>query len=184
MTPTSDPTTTPGSGRIPRWLASAHRVVEVAEWVVGSLLLAVVLAMVVLQAGQRYLPVGGWAWTGELARYALVWLTFILAGHLTGRGEHLGIEIIDYLAHGRLLSLIRRLADAVVAVIAAAFTLDAYALVTGSAGRGSPVLGIPLAYLYLVPMAGFALAALRAAGAAVLGRPQAAADPAELGSHG
>jgi TRAP-type C4-dicarboxylate transport system permease small subunit len=157
--------------------------VEVAEWVVGSLLLASVLAMVVLQAAQRYLPIGGWAWTGELARYALVWLTFVLAGHLTGRGEHLGIEIVDYLAHGRLLSLIRRLADAIVAVIAVAFTIDAYALVTGSAGRGSPVLGIPLTYFYLVPMVGFALTAVRAAGAAVLGRPVAVPDSAEVGSQ-
>jgi TRAP-type C4-dicarboxylate transport system permease small subunit len=91
--------------------------------------------------------------------------------------------VVDYLARGRLLQLIRRLADAIVAVIAAAFTVDAYALVTASAGRGSPVIGIPLAYLYLVPVAGFALTAIRAAWAAAAGRPEAAVETAEPERH-
>jgi TRAP-type C4-dicarboxylate transport system permease small subunit len=183
MTPTNDPATTTGGGRLARRLAAAHRGVEITERVVGSLLVGIVLTMVLLQAGQRYLPVSGWVWTGELARYALVWLTFVLAGHLTGRGEHISIEVVDYLARGRLLQLIRRLADAIVAVIAAAFTVDAYALVTASAGRGSPVIGIPLAYLYLVPVAGFALTAIRAAWAAAAGRPEAAVETAEPERH-
>jgi TRAP-type C4-dicarboxylate transport system permease small subunit len=184
MTATGHPATTPGWGRVWRRLRGAHRLVEVVERAVGGLLVGIVLAMVVLQAAARYLPVSGWAWTGELARYALVWLTFALAGYLAGRGEHIGLEVIDYLARGRLLSVVRRFADAVVAVIAAAFTVDAWDLVAMSTGRVTPVMGIPLTAIYLVAVVGFALTTFRAGWAALCGRPPAAPDSLEAGSTG
>jgi TRAP-type C4-dicarboxylate transport system permease small subunit len=176
MTATGAPAATPDTGPVRRRLARVHRLVEVAERAVGALLVGVVLVAVVLQAAARYLPVSGWVWTGELARYALVWLTFALAGYLTGRGEHIGLEIVDYLARGRLLTLVRRFADAVVAAIAAAFTVDAWNLVAASTDRVSPVLGIPLRWLYLVAVAGFALTTIRAGWAALYGRPTATPD--------
>jgi TRAP-type C4-dicarboxylate transport system permease small subunit len=176
MTATGAPAAPPDTGPVRRRLARVHRLVEVVERAVGGLLVGVVLVAVVLQAAARYLPVSGWAWTGELARYALVWLTFALAGYLTGRGEHIGLEIVDYLARGRLLTLVRRLADAVVAAAAAAFTVDAWNLVAASTGRVSPVVGIPLRWLYLVAVAGFALTAIRAGWAAWYGRPTGPPD--------
>jgi TRAP-type C4-dicarboxylate transport system permease small subunit len=183
MSTAGQPATVPGS-RIGRRLAPVHRAVEAVELAVGCLLITLVLAMVVLQAAQRYLPVSGWAWTGELARYALVWLTFALAGYLTGRGEHIGLELVDYLARGRLLALVRRFADAALAAIAAAFTVDAWSLVTAATGRTSPVTGIPLPVLYLVPVAGFALTAVRAGWSAVAGRPCESRDTADAGGRG
>ena len=47
------------------------------------------------QAAQRYLPIDGWPWSGELARFCLVWLTFVLAGVLVTTDSHISIEMID-----------------------------------------------------------------------------------------
>lgn len=184
MTGTGDGSPTPATGRVGRSAATGHRILEVAELTAGCLLVATLAVLVVLQAGQRYLPVSGWVWTGELARYSLVWLTFALAGYLTGRGEQIGLEVIDHLVRGRSLQLVRRFADAVVALAAAALTVDAWQLLTGSVGRVSPAIRIPLEWIYLMPLLGFALTALRAGWAAVAGRPATDRAPAGPGSPG
>jgi TRAP-type C4-dicarboxylate transport system permease small subunit len=44
-------------------------------------------------------------------------------------------------------------------------------LLTESVGRTSPAIRIPLHWVYLMPLLGFALTALRAGWAAVAGRP-------------
>jgi TRAP-type C4-dicarboxylate transport system permease small subunit len=186
VTGTGDGSPTPATTRVRPWLATGHRIVEVAELTAGCLLVATLMCLVVLQAAQRYLPVSGWVWTGELARYSLVWLTFALAGYLTGRGEQIGLEVIDHLARGRLLHFVRRFADAVVALAAVAFTMDAWQLLTESVGRTSPAIRIPLHWVYLMPLLGFALTALRAGWAAAAGRPdpdpEAATGPG-TGTH-
>ena len=51
--------------------------------------------LVLIQALQRYLPIDGWSWTGELARFSLVWLTFVVAGVLVSSDSHISIEMID-----------------------------------------------------------------------------------------
>jgi len=187
VTATGAAPSTPDTGRVRHFLAAGHRAVEVAELAAGCLLVATLLVLVVLQAGQRYLPVSGWVWTGELARYSLVWLTFALAGYLTGRGDQIGLEVIDHLVGRRMLDVVRRFADAVVALAAAALTVDAWQLLTESFGRTSPAIRIPLQWVYLMPLLGFALTALRAGWAAVAGRPGTdpeATTAAEPGSPG
>ena len=39
----------------------------------GILLLTTILFMVLAQVIVRFTPFGGWVWTGELARFCLVW---------------------------------------------------------------------------------------------------------------
>ena len=59
--------------------------------------LLMIFGLVLIQAAQRYLPIDGWSWTGELARYSLVWLTFVAAGVLVTRDGHIALQIVDSL---------------------------------------------------------------------------------------
>ena len=47
-----------------------------SEQAIGTFLIVVILVLVLVQVAQRYIP-GGWPWTGEVARLALVWCTFM-----------------------------------------------------------------------------------------------------------
>ena len=69
----------------PRWLSRTVRGVTAVELGIGVAALLLIFFLVLVQAAQRYLPVDGWSWTGELARFALVWLTFVVAGVLVTR---------------------------------------------------------------------------------------------------
>jgi TRAP-type C4-dicarboxylate transport system permease small subunit len=70
-------------------------VLTAVELSIGVAALLVIFGLVLLQAAQRYLPIDGWPWTGELARFCLVWLTFVVAGVLVSRDSHISIEMID-----------------------------------------------------------------------------------------
>ena len=55
----------------PGWVRRAVRVETGVELALGSAALLLIFGLVLFQAAQRYLPIEGWAGTGELARFAL-----------------------------------------------------------------------------------------------------------------
>ncbi|WP_239647911.1 TRAP transporter small permease [Nocardiopsis ganjiahuensis] len=155
----------------PRPRPAVVRWLETAELVTGALLLAVIFTLMLVQATQRHLPVSGWVWTGELARFGLVWLTFSLAGHLVGKDEHVTLKLVDHVVGGRALRAVWILANLVVAAVAVGFVFEAAELVFGGSPQTTPALDIPLSWTYVIPMVGLALAALRALANTLLPAP-------------
>lgn len=155
-----------------RWL-------ERAELAAGALMLALVFALVLAQAIQRHLPVTDWVWTGELARLGLVWLAFSLVGYLVGRDEHITLRLVDMFAGPRLLRAVWVASNLVVAAVGTALTVDAAAMVFGSSPQATPALGIPVTWVHAIPLAGMALAVVRAVANTFLAKPPASdeSDP-------
>ena len=83
----------------PEWATTLGRWATRIELGIGVVATVLVLVLVLVQAGQRYLPFEGWPWTGELARFCLVWLTFALAGVLVSSDSHISIELVDTIRH-------------------------------------------------------------------------------------
>ncbi|XRQ10481.1 TRAP transporter small permease [Actinomadura welshii] len=137
------------------------RALSLAEAITGSLLLAVIGVLMLLQAAQRYLPGGGWVWTGELARFAFVWLTFAMAGYLAARDGHITLKLVDIVAGPRLLRVIGAAANITVAIVCLNLLYEAWALVTTDDGQTSPSLGLPIRLFYVIPLAGLALTTVR-----------------------
>jgi TRAP-type C4-dicarboxylate transport system permease small subunit len=136
------------------------RGIGVAELILGALLVVLIFVLVLLQIWTRYFPIGHSVWIGEIARFALVWLTFATAGYLVSRGEHPTIETIDLVGGGRFRRPVQAFAHVILAVIAIWLALDAAALVTNPSGQVTPVTGIPLTVINILPMIGFALSAV------------------------
>ncbi|MCC9741158.1 TRAP transporter small permease [Streptomyces sp. MNU89] len=164
---------TPSATRRP----AALRMLSAAEAVAGGLLLALIFVLVLTQALQRYLPGGGWVWTGELARYGLVWMTFAMCGHLTARDGHITLKLIDTVARGRLLRLVRIFANAMVAVVCLNLAYEAYTLVTSDSPQVSPAMEMPLRWFYVIPLAGLVLTAVRSVVAVFLPEPEPDGPP-------
>jgi TRAP-type C4-dicarboxylate transport system permease small subunit len=143
------------------WGRGLLKAVGFAEQVVGASLIVIILALVLLQVAQRYLPGGGWVWTGEVARLALVWCTFALSGYLMAQDRHISIRVIDLLLPVRALGVVKLLAHVVVVLASAAMCYATIRLIGDDIGQLTPAAGIPVAWIYLMPMVGFALTALR-----------------------
>lgn len=123
--------------------------------------------LVLLQAAQRYLPFEGWPWTGELARFCLVWLAFVMTGVLVSTDGHIALEMVDLIKKPMVVRGIRVFACLMVAVIGGAFAAEAWDLIRTQGRLKSPALEMPMSWLYALPLLGFTSTAVRGVLAAV-----------------
>jgi TRAP-type C4-dicarboxylate transport system permease small subunit len=172
----------------PRPVARVVRVVTGLELALGVVMLLLIFGLVLLQAAQRYLPIDGWPWTGELARFALVWLTFVVAGVLVTTDSHISIEMIDAVPSERLRRVVRVISCLIVAAIGVALCAEAWELAHTQGILKSPALRMPMSWLYALSLIGFVSVVVRALVAAVryavLGVPEPSyADHVELAAE-
>ena len=142
-------------------LRTIFRYIGLAEQAIAVACLVAIFTLVLLQVLQRYLPGGGWAWTGEVAQIALVWLAFILSGYLMAIDRHIRIQLVDYFLPPRALGVLLLLVHVVVGATCLAMAYSIYDLIAHDIGQRTPAAEIPLVWIYVVPLVGFVLTALR-----------------------
>jgi TRAP-type transport system small permease protein len=160
------PTDPPLSARR-RALHRAITVVGIAELAIGSLSLVLIFVLMLAQAGQRYLPWEGIAWTGEVSKFALIWLTFSAMGILVTARGHIALEVVDTFKNQTIVRVVQVFALLVVAAIGVGLLLESVALVQTQGILKSPVLRIPMSLVYIPVLIGAASTAIRAAVLAV-----------------
>jgi TRAP-type C4-dicarboxylate transport system permease small subunit len=147
--------------RLPGWLRLTGRVATAIELAIGVAALLLIFGLVLLQAAQRYLPIDGWPWTGELARFCLVWLTFVVAGVLVTTDSHISIEMIDMVPGERLRRLVRVLSCLIVALIGVGLCAEAWELMQTQDIIKSPAMRMPMSWLYAISLIGFVSVVVR-----------------------
>ena len=172
----------------PRPIARLVRVITGVELALGVAMLLLIFGLVLMQAAQRYLPIDGWPWTGELARFALVWLTFLVAGVLVSTDSHISIEMIDSVPSELVRRVVRVISCLIVAAIGVSLCAEAWELAHSQGILKSPALQMPMSWLYAVSLIGFVSVVVRALVAAltyaVLGVPEPSyADHVELAAE-
>ncbi len=141
---------------------SVFRVIGMIEQIIGGLLLLLILCLVLAQVVQRYVP-GAWPWTGELARFSLVWATFLMAGYLIAYApHHIAIHVVDYVAKGRWLVAVKLFVNVVILATGVLMIYGSYQLIDTDIGQVTPAGQLPLRYVNMVPLAGLILVVLRA----------------------
>lgn len=168
----------------PTSLARVVRVVKGTELALGGAALLLIFLLVLLQAGQRYLPIDGWPWTGELARFSLVWLTFVVAGVLVTTDSHISIEMIDMVPGAGLRRVVRVVSCLIVAAIGVGLCAEAWELMQTQGILKSPAMRMPMSWLYGLSIIGFVSVVVRSLVAAlryaVLGAPEPTLEGLEL----
>ncbi len=103
------------------------------------------------------------AWVEEAVRLMNIFLVFLALGLALERGKHVAIRNL----HARLPALVLRLLRGLIDLIGLLFcaylawlglTMVQFVL---KMGQTSPTLGIPMGWIYMAPVLGFALLALR-----------------------
>lgn len=136
-----------------RWLG-------LAEQSVSIVLLLVILVLVLMQILQRYLG-SGFAWTGEMARFGMVWITFVMAGYLLGQDAHIAIKVVDYFLPIRVLGLVKLLGHALITVVCGVMLYGVFDFMQHDRGQVTAAAQVPLAFIYAIVAFGFASTALR-----------------------
>lgn len=135
---------------------------------IGAIALILILVMVFLQAVQRYLPLESAAWTGELARFSLIWVTFAAAGVLVTTNGHIALELVDAAPNRNVVRWVQVFALVVVAATGVGLAIEAIALVESQGVIKSPVLRVPMSFVYLPVLIGVISTVIRAAVTAFL----------------
>jgi TRAP-type C4-dicarboxylate transport system permease small subunit len=133
------------------------------EQAIGTLLMVAILFLVLTQVVQRYVPGPGWPWTGEVARYSMVWAAFMLSGYLVAHDRHIAIHLVDYVLRGRGLAFVKLLVNTMILVTCLAMMYATYGLIANDIGQVTAAAEIPLKWVNLPVLVGLALSALRAA---------------------
>jgi TRAP-type C4-dicarboxylate transport system permease small subunit len=161
----------------PAWVSRSVRVVTAIELAIGAATLLLIFFLVLVQAAQRYLPFDGWSWTGELARFSLVWLTFVVAGVLVTSDSHIAIEMIDAVKSPLIRRIVRVISCLVVAVIGVGLSAEAWELTMNQGVLKSPAMRMPMSWLYGISLIGFVSTTIRATVAAVVFAVVGAPEP-------
>lgn len=148
-------------------LRTAVNAITVVELAFGAICLLAVFVLIFYQALQRHLPIDSVAWTGELARFSLMWLTFAASGVLITMRGHIALEIVDTFRNQTLVRIVQVFALVVVAAAAAGLTYEAISLVQSQGIIKSPVLRIPMSYVYMPLVVAFVSTAIRSVVAAI-----------------
>lgn len=148
-------------------LRRVGRIVGVIEISIGAICLLTILILVFFQALQRYLPIEQLAWTGEIARFALVWLTFSAAGLLVTTRGHIALEIVDSFKNQTVVRVVQIFAMVIVAATGLGLALEAIALIQTQGILKSPVLRIPMSWVYIPLLIGAVSTMIRALIAAI-----------------
>lgn len=130
---------------------------EVVEAVVASALLIVVLGLVVFQVVSRYVFNTPFVWSEELARFALLWLTFVAAGLVMARRLHVTVSVGDRLLGHRGRVAVEAFAAVVVLVVCVVLVLAAPQFLSTASRTSSPAAGVPLGWVYGSAVVGFVL---------------------------
>lgn len=155
MTPQEQPPTTGILRRV-------GRIITMIELTIGAVSVLMILVLVFYQALQRYLPFESLAWTGELARFALLWATFAAMGILVTGNGHIALELADAIRNPLIVRIIQVFALLVVAAVGIGLSLEAWGLISTQGIVKSPVLRIPMSWVYIPVLIGAISTAIRA----------------------
>lgn len=146
--------------RVPAWrvLVRALTAIEIA---IGSVCLLLIAVLVFFQALQRYLPIPQVSWTGEISQFCLVWLTFSVAGVLVSTGGHITLEILDSLKSRAAVRVIQVAAMLLVVAVAVLLVVEAVHLIQTQGIIKSPVLRIPMSWVYVPILIGLVSMVIR-----------------------
>ncbi|GAB5376448.1 MAG: hypothetical protein AcusKO_29100 [Acuticoccus sp.] len=131
------------------------------------LLAAILLALVVILAMQvfaRYVVGAPLVWSEELARYLLIWCTFIGVSLAVREGRNISVDLVPTIFGRRSLkgfALLALVGSLVFFVIIVWYSIPLTQRIA-KIGQRSPGLGIEMWTVYAAAPVGFSLAALRA----------------------
>lgn len=138
------------SSRLVRLLVNSERIV-------ASFALVAMFSLVLLQVVSRYVFHSPLTWTEELARFSLVWLTFVGAGFVMARRQHI---VVDLFANALGLTgqrLINGFAIVIVLLVSGVLTWAGISFASVTSVIKAPATQIPMSFVYGAAAVGFAL---------------------------
>ncbi|MFD1862785.1 TRAP transporter small permease [Planococcus chinensis] len=123
-----------------------------------NIILAVLVTVVFLQVIFRFVLGSPLAWTEELARYSLIWITFLGAAYAMSLKAHIGMELFVNLFGIPIRKALYILSTIATLAFFLMMVIQGTDLAMQSMSQLSPVLRIPMGIIYaVIPLSGLIL---------------------------
>ena len=146
MPPISDPNTG-GQRLIEVEDAEVHIEHYPEDWLAFAVFWALA-AIVFLQFFTRYVLNDSVAWTEEIARYGLIWVTFIGAIMVTRRNSHIAVVLLPNLLPGWAGRLLLAMVDLVVLAFLGLLSYFSILIVERMHTQRMTIIDLPMSYVY------------------------------------
>ena len=158
MTAANDLNSTDSATALP--FSRCVRWMSLAERFLGGLFLFVILATMGAQVFARYFFGAPFQWSEEVARLALIWMTFMAAAFVMAEGRHITVDVLSPRLSVRGQLWLECLSHAVVAGACLLLLIGGSRFVWYVGKVGSPSLGIPMSWWYGAVSVGLLLMAI------------------------
>lgn len=136
------------------WSKALHGVNKGTEFLTSAFLVIMVV-IIFLQIISRILIQSSFPWTEELARFLMIWLTFLGAAFSFQYGAHIGITLITNKIPRKLAAVVQVIVCLLCVSLFSILIVQGYDLVMRSTTQVSPALGLPMNYVYtIIPISG------------------------------
>lgn len=118
------------------------------EQTLAALFLFVILATMGAQVFARYFFGAPFSWSEEVARLALIWMTFMAAAFVMAEGRHITVDVLSARLSLRWQLWLECLSHSIVAGTCLLLLIGGSRFVWYVGKVGSPSLGIPMSWWY------------------------------------
>jgi len=134
------------------------RILAAFKWL-AIFLLALMLVIVDIAVFMRYVMNDALAWSEEIAKFVMVWLTFIVAPIGLRMGAHVGIEVLVGTLRGRLRQCVLVAIFAGVIALMAVFVKEGAFMTWNARIQRASTIDISIFYVYIcMPVGSLAVA--------------------------
>jgi len=158
MTAANDSNATDAATALP--FSRCVRWMRLAERALAGMFLCVILATMGAQVFARYFFGAPFQWSEEVARLALIWMTFIAAAFVMAEGRHITVDLLSPRLSNRGQLWLECWSHAVVAGACLLLLIGGSRFVWYVGKVGSPSLGIPMSGWYGAVSVGLLLMAI------------------------
>jgi TRAP-type transport system small permease protein len=128
--------------------AQCVRWMSVAEQTLAALFLFVIVSTMGAQVFARYFFGAPFSWSEEVARIALIWMTFMAAAFVMAEGRHITVDVLSPRLSVRGQMRLECLSHGIVTAACLLLLIGGSRFVWYVGKVGSPSLGIPMSWWY------------------------------------
>jgi TRAP-type transport system small permease protein len=141
----------------PGLLGRVVRALLVAEkWTTG-LFVVTILVLLLAQVVARYWLNAPIRWSDELARFTMIWLTFVGAAMASAEDRHIAVVVFDSRISPTFRRRLKYFVNLVPIALGAVWIYTGWEPVQRGMGTSSTAMGIPMGFVYGATLVGFVL---------------------------
>ncbi|HIV74023.1 MAG TPA: TRAP transporter small permease [Candidatus Pseudogracilibacillus intestinigallinarum] len=131
------------------WSKIVTNINKITELLTSSFLV-IMVAIIFMQIVSRVLIQSSFPWTEELARFLMIWVTFLGAAFSFQHGAHIGISMLTDKLPNKLNSIVQLCIGILCTALFLVLLVKGIELVGKSGNQTSPAMSIPMNYVYLI----------------------------------